>query len=60
MAPKLEVVEAFETLGLSIDADHITASKAYKLLALIHHPDQGDATATLRFQQIGAAWNICQ
>ena len=27
-------LEAFETLGLSVDADRITASKAYKRLAL--------------------------
>lgn len=54
MVPKQEVVDAFETLGLPVKADRITASKAYKHLALIHHPDRnhGDATATLRFQQV--------
>ena len=54
MALKQEVVEAFETLGIPVDADHLTASKAYKRLALLHHPDRnhGDFTATLRFQQV--------
>jgi hypothetical protein len=54
MVFKQEVVEAFETLGIPVDADRPTAMKAYKRLALIHHPDRnhGDSTATLRFQQV--------
>ncbi|KAF8964086.1 hypothetical protein BDZ97DRAFT_943617 [Flammula alnicola] len=62
MVLKAEVVEAFAALGITTDTDQVTATKAYKRLALIHHPDRnhGDPTATQRFQQIGAAWNICQ
>jgi len=54
MVLKQEVVEAFESLGISVDADRVTATRVYRRLALIHHPDRnhGDSTATLRFQQV--------
>lgn len=55
------MVQAFNTLNINPDVDQATASKAYKRLALIHHPDRNhkDSTATQRFQEIGAAWDIC-
>lgn len=54
MVLKQEVVDAFETLGIAINADRPTTTKVYKRLALIHHPDRnhGDSTTTLRFQQV--------
>ena len=54
MVLKQEVVDAFETLGIAINADRPTATKVYKRLALMDHPDRnhGDSTATLRFQQV--------
>ncbi|KAJ3517787.1 hypothetical protein NLJ89_g279 [Agrocybe chaxingu] len=62
MGIRHDVRDAFATLGLTPDVDQQTAAKAYKKLALSHHPDRnhGDSTATHRFQQIGAAWDICQ
>ncbi|CAA7267976.1 unnamed protein product [Cyclocybe aegerita] len=62
MGIRQEVTDAFATLGLTPDVDQQTAAKTYKKLALSHHPDRnhGDPTATQRFQQIGAAWDICQ
>ena len=48
------VIEAFEALGLTSDAEQADAAKAYKKLALEHHPDRnhGDSTATERFQKV--------
>lgn len=49
-----DVQNAFATLGLTADADLNTATKAYKRLALVHHPDRnkGDPDATRRFQEV--------
>lgn len=54
MSLRAEVISAFATLGLSHDVEESVASKAYKKLALIHHPDRnhGDSTATQRFQEV--------
>ena len=54
MPLKQNVLDAFTTLGLTPDADITEATKAYKRLALQHHPDRnhGDSTATQRFQQV--------
>ncbi|KAH9483848.1 Chaperone protein DnaJ [Psilocybe cubensis] len=62
MALRPEVLQAFTLLGIDPDADIQVATKAYKRQALLHHPDRnhGDPKATQRFQEIGAAWNICQ
>ncbi|KAF8197417.1 hypothetical protein BJ912DRAFT_953355 [Pholiota molesta] len=62
MVLKPELLNAFATLGIPPESDQPTAVKAYKKLALIHHPDRNhnDPTATERFQQIGAAWDVCQ
>ncbi|KDR81399.1 hypothetical protein GALMADRAFT_221260 [Galerina marginata CBS 339.88] len=62
MVLKQQVLDAFALLGIEPDTDQATATKAYKRQALLHHPDRnhGDPEATQRFQEIGAAWNICQ
>ncbi|KAF5386702.1 hypothetical protein D9615_001736 [Tricholomella constricta] len=61
MVLRTQVIDAFKVLGVPPDTDEATASKAYKKLALLHHPDRnhGDSTSTARFQEIGAAWDIC-
>ncbi|KIK70838.1 hypothetical protein GYMLUDRAFT_296580 [Collybiopsis luxurians FD-317 M1] len=55
--------KAFTVLGLTIEADETITAKAYKKLALKHHPDRNPNAykeSTKRFQEIGAAWEICQ
>ncbi|GJJ14365.1 hypothetical protein Clacol_008629 [Clathrus columnatus] len=56
------VQKAFDTIGISSTTTYEDARTVYKKLALEHHPDRnlGDPTATLRFQQIGEAWDVCQ
>ena len=53
MPLRQDVQDAFATLGLTPDADLAEATKAYKRLALLHHPDRNhsDPSATQRFQQ---------
>ncbi|KAJ3935487.1 MAG: hypothetical protein NXY57DRAFT_1097962 [Lentinula lateritia] len=55
--------EAFAVFGLTPEAEESVTSKAYKRLALIHHPDRNPGQyheSTQMFQQIGAAWETCQ
>ena len=54
MVLRPDVLNAFKTLDIDVDADLVTATKAYKRLALLHHPDRnhGDSGATQRFQQV--------
>ncbi|KAJ3805126.1 hypothetical protein F5876DRAFT_82142 [Lentinula aff. lateritia] len=55
--------EAFAVFGLTPEAEESVTSKAYKKLALIHHPDRNLGQyheSTQMFQQIGAAWETCQ
>lgn len=49
-----EVLDAFEVLKVPPDVDEATASRAYKKLALLHHPDRnkGDTASTARFQEV--------
>ena len=56
LAMKLD--EAFEVLGLSEDCEEEDAKKAYRKLALQHHPDKNPDNkeeSTSKFKQIGAA-----
>ncbi|KAF8892667.1 hypothetical protein BD779DRAFT_1510231 [Infundibulicybe gibba] len=61
MVLKPEVIDAFGVLGIPVETDEAEAGRAYKRLALMHHPDRnhGDVSATQRFQQISSAWEIC-
>ncbi|KAJ3904199.1 hypothetical protein F5879DRAFT_989432 [Lentinula edodes] len=55
--------EAFAVFGLTPEAEESVTSKAYKRLALIHHPDRNPGQyheSTRMFQEIGAAWETCQ
>ncbi|KAJ3883261.1 hypothetical protein F5051DRAFT_484145 [Lentinula edodes] len=55
--------EAFAVLGLTPEAEESATSKAYKRLALMHHPDRNPGQyheSTQMFQEIGAAWETCQ
>ena len=50
----------YEVLEISPDAELIDVKKAYRRLALKHHPDRntGDESSTERFQQIGEAYEV--
>lgn len=54
MVLRPEVIDAFKVIGVPPGADEAIASKAYKQLALRHHPDRnkGDSTSTARFQEV--------
>jgi len=54
----MKLDEAFEVLGLSEDCEEEDAKKAYRKLALQHHPDKNPDNkeeSTSKFKQIGAA-----
>ncbi|KAK5636698.1 hypothetical protein RRF57_012410 [Xylaria bambusicola] len=48
----------YKILGVAKDADDATIKKAYRKLAIIHHPDKNrdDETAAERFKDIGEAY----
>ncbi|KAI1078357.1 hypothetical protein F5B20DRAFT_226184 [Whalleya microplaca] len=48
----------YKILGVAKDADDATIKKAYRKLAIIHHPDKNrdDAAAAERFKDIGEAY----
>ncbi|PPQ63204.1 hypothetical protein CVT24_005749 [Panaeolus cyanescens] len=49
-----QVIDAFNTLNINPDVQYSDALKAYKRLALLHHPDRnhGDSSSTERFQKV--------
>lgn len=59
MVLRQEVIDAFTVLGVPSDSEEAFACRAYKKLALLHHPDRnhGDATSTTRFQEV--CWASC-
>lgn len=48
------------TLGVACDATTAEVKKAYRKLALLHHPDknQGDEVSAERFKEITAAYEV--
>ncbi|KAI9745065.1 MAG: hypothetical protein M1818_001343 [Claussenomyces sp. TS43310] len=50
----------YDALGVKTDATELEIKKAYRRLAIIHHPDKnpGDETAHEKFQAIGEAYQI--
>ena len=63
--PDAESVDLYEVLSVSRDAKADEIKKAYRRLALAHHPDKhatandsAKANASLKFQQIGFAYAV--
>lgn len=50
----------YEVLGVSKDADDETIKKAYRKLAMQHHPDRnvGDAEAEIKFKECAEAYEV--
>ncbi|KAG9247553.1 X-domain of DnaJ-containing-domain-containing protein [Calycina marina] len=50
----------YDALGVVTDATDLEIKKAYRKLAIIHHPDKnpGDDTAHAKFQAIGEAYQV--
>jgi len=50
----------YDVLGVKTDATELEIKKAYRKLAIIHHPDKnpGDDTAHEKFQAIGEAYQV--
>ena len=58
----MRVEDAYAVLGLPRRADEDEVKRAYRKLALQHHPNKnpGDATATATFQRIQDAYTRIQ
>lgn len=59
------VLDAYDALGISVDADQAIIKKAYRKLSLQHHPDKilangGNIGGEEAFQQIKEAYDILQ
>lgn len=50
--------EYYDRLGVTVTATELEIKKAYRRLAITHHPDKnpGDETAHTKFQQISEAY----
>ncbi|KAG9305252.1 hypothetical protein G9A89_001514 [Geosiphon pyriformis] len=50
----------YKILGLTKDASEADIKKAYRKLALLHHPDKnaGDTVAEMKFKEIGEAYAV--
>ncbi|KAI9706695.1 MAG: hypothetical protein M1836_003705 [Candelina mexicana] len=60
MASKVVDTTYYDALGVSTNATELEIKKAYRKLAIIHHPDKnpGDETAHEKFQAIGEAYQV--
>ncbi len=54
----MKLEEAYSVLEVQVGAQEDEVKKAYRRLALLHHPDknQGDEGAKQRFQRVSAAF----
>lgn len=54
------MTDFYEVLGVSRDADEATLKKAYRRLAMEHHPDRnnGDREAEARFKELTEAYEV--
>ena len=61
-ARDMRLTDACELLAIGTDTSREDAQRAYRKLALRHHPDRcpNDPAATSRFQTVGEAWERVQ
>ncbi|KAI9752001.1 MAG: mediator of RNA polymerase II transcription subunit 13 [Chaenotheca gracillima] len=60
MASKVADTTYYDALGVPTNASELEIKKAYRKLAIVHHPDKnpGDETAHAKFQAIGEAYQV--
>ena len=56
MAKEVDSTALYESLGVSKDASYDEIKKAYRKLALQHHPDRGGDSE--KFKEISAAYEV--